>query len=148
MLLELGLMLEILCCLLNKLPIEGVQFDLLSNQSNTLRALYFECTIYLMNVILHKNKISYSKLQLYNNEVTIFYSGFTVKKSVSSWQYSCVCLVRQNPNFDKVHMAECHFATSILFGPKASQNETFSITDVERNCQRLDEKFTEFKVHT
>ena len=44
-------------------------------------------------------------------------------------------------------MAECHFATSILFGPKASQNETFSITDVERNCQRLDEKFTEFKVH-
>ena len=96
--------------------------------------------------VLHKNQISYFKLLLYDNDVTIFYSGFAVKKSVSSWQYSCVCLVRQNPNFDKVHMAECHFATSILFGPKASQNETFSITDVERNCQRLDEKFTEFKV--
>ena len=97
--------------------------------------------------VLHKNQISYFKLLLYDNDVTIFYSGFAVKKSVSSWQYSCVCLVRQNPNFDKVHMAECHFATSILFGPKASQNETFSITDVERNCQRPDEKFTEFKVH-
>ena len=36
MLLELGLMLEILCCLLNKLPIEGVQFDLLSTVLNYL----------------------------------------------------------------------------------------------------------------